>query len=312
MIEVQPYRKEMKIEWDQFVDQSKNSHFFFKRAYMEYHSDRFSDASLFFLKDSKIIAILPATHSAGLIECHGGLTFGYFLISKDMTSVLMLKVFESAKNFWKASEIKELIYKPAPYIFHLIPAQEDLYCLFRNDAKLFRRDLSVAIDYSDKLEYQERRIRGARKAAKTGLMVIQTQQIVEFWKMLSVNLEKNHAKKPVHSETELSLLMKAFPENIKLFVAVHETNIFGGVLIFENKTIAHAQYIASTEDGRKIGAIDLIFDYVIKYYERDKRYFSFGISTEDQGRYLNEGLVDQKEGFGARAVTHDFYSVTIK
>ena len=39
----------------------------------------------------------------------------------------------------------------------------------------------------------------------------------------------------------------------------------------------------------------------------DRRYFSFGISTEQAGQYLNEGLIAQKEGFGARTVVHDFY-----
>ena len=32
-----------------------------------------------------------------------------------------------------------------------------------------------------------------------------------------------------------------------------------------------------------------------------KRWFDFGISTEDDGRILNQGLIEQKEGFGARA-----------
>ena len=40
-----------------------------------------------------------------------------------------------------------------------------------------------------------------------------------------------------------------------------------------------------------------------------RRYFDFGISNEDGGRYLNRGLAAQKEGFGGRAVVHDFYEV---
>lgn len=31
-----------------------------------------------------------------------------------------------------------------------------------------------------------------------------------------------------------------------------------------------------------------------------KKYFDFGISTEQNGKYLNEGLIAQKEGFGGR------------
>ena len=40
-----------------------------------------------------------------------------------------------------------------------------------------------------------------------------------------------------------------------------------------------------------------------------ERYFDFGISNEQGGRKLNRGLIDQKEGFGARAVVHDHYAI---
>jgi hypothetical protein len=40
-------------------------------------------------------------------------------------------------------------------------------------------------------------------------------------------------------------------------------------------------------------------------------YFDFGISNERGGRILNEGLADYKEGFGARAVAHDFYELML-
>ena len=45
--------------------------------------------------------------------------------------------------------------------------------------------------------------------------------------------------------------------------------------------------------------------------ETEKKYFDFGISTEQGGRYLNEGLVFQKEGFGARAVVYDTYAIKL-
>ena len=52
---------------------------------------------------------------------------------------------------------------------------------------------------------------------------------------------------------------------------------------------------------------------VIKVDGPKKRaYFDFGISTEDGGRVLNEGLIYQKEGFGGRAVCYDTYEWDIK
>lgn len=56
----------------------------------------------------------------------------------------------------------------------------------------------------------------------------------------------------------------------------------------------------------------MIFLYLINEYYQSKKYFDFGISTENKGIYLNKGLISFKEGFGARGVVHDFYEVDIK
>ena len=81
----------------------------------------------------------------------------------------------------------------------------------------------------------------------------------------------------------------------------------GGVIIYESDHVAHTQYIAATEEGRGMGATDIIISYLINEYYAKKRYFDFGISTEAEGSHLNVGLIENKEGYGARAVTYDFY-----
>ena len=45
--------------------------------------------------------------------------------------------------------------------------------------------------------------------------------------------------------------------------------------------------------------------------ETDFKYFDFGISTEHNGRLLNEGLIYQKEGFGGRGICYDTYEYTL-
>jgi hypothetical protein len=51
----------------------------------------------------------------------------------------------------------------------------------------------------------------------------------------------------------------------------------------------------------------LIIDFLINDYYAGARYFDFGISTEQAGRYLNAGLIENKQSFGGRAIVHDFY-----
>jgi hypothetical protein len=83
------------------------------------------------------------------------------------------------------------------------------------------------------------------------------------------------------------------------------------VIIYDSKPVAHAQYIAASNTGQKLGATDLVFDSLITQYSTGKRYLDFGISTEKGGAYLNRGLSAQKQGFGARAIMYDAYEVDV-
>ena len=74
----------------------------------------------------------------------------------------------------------------------------------------------------------------------------------------------------------------------------------------------HTQYLANSAAGREVAALDLVIDQLITGAFREFRYFSFGVSTEGNGKYLNSGLISQKEGFGARAVVHDVYELAIQ
>ena len=91
-----------------------------------------------------------------------------------------------------------------------------------------------------------------------------------------------------------------------------ENELLAGAVIFENEKIVHTQYLSNSDKGRKLGALDLLIDRLIKEFYKDKKYFDFGISNENNGKYLNKGLIHQKEGFGARAIVHDFYELDVK
>lgn len=302
------YNKNYKETWNDFVKNAKNSHFFFYRDYMEYHSDRFEDFSLLFFNDKeKLIAVLPANIKGDVVYSHQGLTFGGFLIDYKMKTPVMLDLFQELKIFLKTKNITKLIYKCIPYIYHKVPAEEDRYALFVQGAKLFRRDVSSTVYLDQKIKYQEQRKRAIKKALKNGLVVEKSEDFEQYWKILEETLKSKYNSKPVHSVDEIVKLYNLFPENIKLFVAKKDNEIMAGTVIFENEIIAHTQYLANSEKGRKLGALDFVIDTLVNEIYKNKKYFDFGISNENNGRHLNEGLIQQKEGFGARAVVHDFY-----
>ncbi len=85
---------------------------------MEYHSDRFSDHSLLFFRDNRLVALLPANIQNNTLYSHAGLTFGGVLSGYDMSTAVMIDVFNSLVNHCRSQGIKEMVYKAIPYIYH--------------------------------------------------------------------------------------------------------------------------------------------------------------------------------------------------
>lgn len=307
MIRIETYKPEYHSIWDQFISNSKNGVFFFYRDYMEYHSDRFEDHSLLFFKNEKLVAVMPANIKNGSLNSHDGLTFGGVISKRNMKMYLMLKIFHELKDYLKAKDITKVFYKAIPHIYHSYPAEEDLYALIRNKAKLMRRDVSSAIFMDERIRFSKSRRRNIKKSNKHGLEIKKSHDYETFMNILEKNLFEKYKVKPTHSAAEIDLLASKFPDNIKLFTAEINDEIYSGVIIYASKHVAHAQYSASTEAGLNFHTNDLIYNFLINNYYKDKKYFNFGISTEKNGLYLNKSLIDYKERFGARAVVHDFY-----
>ena len=61
----------------------------------------------------------------------------------------------------------------------------------------------------------------------------------------------------------------------------------------------------------RLGALDRIVDVLLNDVCVSVPYFDFGISTENSGRYLNVGLIDNKESYGARAIAYDWYELDL-
>lgn len=303
-------------EWNAFVATSKNGTFLLDRRYMDYHADRFTDCSLLFYKKGMLLAALPASWNAdeGVVTSHGGLTYGGLLLSTPITAVEALEVFACATDWFRRQlGATRWVYKPMPYIYHRVPADEDLYALFRSGATVTARGISSVIDLSRPLPMRELRRRGVRKAQQAGIVVEETTDFGAFWPVLTEVLQTKHGRLPVHTQAEMELLHSRFPEQIRLFVARRPDDdaVVAGTVIYEAGPVVHAQYIAASPDGKAMGALDGLFHQLITERYADRAFFDFGISTEQGGAYLNEGLLFQKEGFGARAVVYDTYEIRL-
>lgn len=307
---VSVYKPENKKAWNNFISTSKNGVFLFNRDYMEYHSDRFVDHSLMFRCNGELTAVLPANEKDGVLYSHGGLTFGGVISGYDMSAKLMLEIFEKIKEHCVTHGFSKVVYKAIPQIYHSIPADEDLYALFRFGAKLVGRNVSSTILLSEKRTFNKKRRESITKAKNNNVLVSQSYDFPGFMKMVEEVISEHHGAKPVHSPQEMDLLAKRFPDNIKLFSSYKDDVMLAGCLIYETKNVAHGQYAANSTLGRTLSAQDVIVNYLINEYYAKKKYFDFGTSTLDMGHVLNEGLIAHKESFRASSIVYDFYELT--
>jgi hypothetical protein len=309
-LRAQPYRPELQREWDDFVRASRNGTFLFERDYMDYHSDRFTDASLM-VRDAKeaLVALLPGCVIDGVYVSHGGLTYGGVVAGAWMTAERMLDVLDVLLSAAFALDVRGVIYKPVPHMYHREPSEEDLWALHRAGGRLLHRDVSSALYALQRGAVQQRRKRGAKRARAVGALVEESSNWAAFWDVLAETLRMRHSALPVHSLEEITLLRQSFPARIRLFTAQREGRVLAGAVIFDTDTVAHVQYIASTEDGRRDGALDLLFDQLLTGEFSSKPVFDFGTSMEPASGDLNAGNCAFKEGFGARTVVYDTYLI---
>ena len=317
-MKISPYKSTDKDLWDQLVEGSKNGTFLFLRDYMDYHKDRFSDCSLI-VRNAKNtpIALFPANYvdSEKLVVSHGGLTYGSLLLSHEATAVDIGKVWKEIRRYYKQLGADLLHLKTIPYIYHNYPCEEEKYWLFRSGAKLLSCGLSSVLDLRSPLSFSKLRMRKVKRAQQSALEVILNAPLSHysgFWAILGKVLLSYHNTLPVHSLEEILLLAQHFPQNIQLAIVLKSDSIIAGCVQYKTKNVNHIQYIAVSEEGRNKGALDFLFYHLIQNSQKEGfKYVDFGISTEQDGHYLNEGLLFQKEGFGGRGICYDKYEINL-
>lgn len=310
-IKVERYSEKDSIKWNEFVSKSRNGLFLFDRNFMDYHSDRFNDHSLLLFSEEKLLAIFPANERDSIIYSHQGLTFGGLIMGEFCKTIDVGECLSLIITYYRNLGIKNLIVKPVPSFLHQFSSQEDLYYYHQLGFNLNRRDLSSLLDLSLDHKYSKGRKWIINKARKENVQVLECQDWTTFHEVLSRALSFHNAK-PVHSVDELILLHSRFTDKIKLFGAYKDDILIAGALTFSYGKVLHTQYLANSDTGREVGGLDLLLDELIGFTRKSGFHFlSFGISTTEEGKVLNNGLLQQKESYGAKPVVHDWYNLSL-
>jgi len=313
LIEIRRYESKDTRLWNEFIASAKNATFLFNRNFMDYHKERFDDYSLLCFKEGKLVAVLPANYKEGKLYSHQGLTYGGLIIQSKTKFEDYVLIFEKTLKYLTKNKVEYLFLKELPAIYTSNPSGEFEYIQFLLEASIIRVDVSSTIKNSNIIPFSSSRKEGCKRALKRGLKIIEEDEMGAFWnEILIPNLKEKHNTSPVHSLDEITQLKQSFSKNIRQFNVYDRDKLVAGTTIFETDKVAHTQYISGNEDKSILGSLDFLHHYLISEVFKDKTFFDFGISTENQGKSVNKGLLFWKEGFGARATTYKTYKIETK
>src|SRR5690606_28471313 len=111
------------------------------------------------------------------------------------------------------------------------------------------------------------------------------------------------------SISEINDLKEKFPKNIKQFSLYFNDEIYAGITVFESEYVEKSQYGATTEYGKSMRALDILFIHLIKYYEEQgKLFFDMGTVMDSSfENNINTGLLNQKKELGCKEFIFNTY-----
>lgn len=277
---------------------------------MEYHRDRFEDYSLMIYDKEKLVSILPANRVGETIYSHQGLTYGGLglLINAKLYDVIY--IFKDILKFLKENEIYKLIIKKIPTIYCDTFSDEIDYLIHVCNGKTIMKHNISVIKLDSDFKISKSRRECINRGKKLNLVIKEEESLNIFWNdLLTPILKEKYNSKPVHSLEEIKYLKAKFPKNIRHFNVYHNDQIVCGTTLFITKHVVKPQYIAGSESNNSLGSIDFLYNYLINEIAKDKTFFDFGPSHENNGLSIVKNINFWKESFGAHSLVQEFYEV---
>lgn len=324
---VKLYDTTKKSEWDNFVERSLNGTFLQTKRFLDYHPiGRFDDCSLMIYDGSRLIAVCPACkvndNGEKVFFSHKGSTFGGIILENKQYSVhRIIPIINKVEEFCLNNGFNRIILKQT----------SDLFSKRNNDLIEFalyylnfteNKELNLFIDfdsYNDNIlsNFSQGKRTNINNCIKKGLEIKKLTsdgQIQTFYDILCSTLEK-YDKKPVHTYEELLKLSRSvIPNETEFYGAYLQDKMVAGSMMFYffDSSVAHTQYLCALHEYDTLSPMSFMYYSMIAVAkQKGFKNISFGIATEDGGRYINTGLVSSKESFGAGHSLNKIFSKTL-
>ncbi|MFD2203191.1 hypothetical protein [Shivajiella indica] len=305
---IKSYQAHLKKDWDLVLDNSINGTFLHRREFIEYHGDRFEDASLVIYHEDVPVAIFPAEREGNTVFSHRGLTYAGWLMLDGLRLKDIQEIIENTQAFYQNLGIERLEVRMVPDFFAK-ESQKELKIAIQNTGG---KSVFTAVHHCTSLPFRVKdrgKKWGRKKAIANGIEIRESSDLKSFWEEILVpNLEKRHGVKPTHSLQEIEYLKSIFPDQILFYAVFSGEKMLGGALVFSTDTTAHLQYTAALPLGKKLRCLDYLMSHLIEEEFSHKSFFNMGVSHFPVTGMINQGLVNWKESFGGKPIIVSVYS----
>jgi hypothetical protein len=299
-IRIQPYSRQLKKDWDSVLSKASYTTFLYTREFIEYHGDRFTDASLIIYDNYEAIAVFPAECQTEVVYSHRGLTYGGWVFVKNLEMNTVEAVYKYSLHHYSKLGFQKLIVRMIPDFFADFSLDSFKSILEKIGAKISFTGIHHFTTLPFKIKDRGKRW-GLQKALHSGLRVVEDEEMTGFWENILIpNLSVKHQAKPTHSIEDIMLLKNKFPKEVLFFSVYHGDTLLGGAVVFDKKSSAHLQYVAASKEGKQKRALDYLMSYMIQNRFSDKKVFSMGVSHNPNTKELNQTLISWKESFGGK------------
>lgn len=328
MFQVKKYTNEMKSKWDDFVmNHSVNGTFLQTKNFLDYHPvEKFEDASLIVEdNDNNIYCVIPACtlyeNGKKVFFSHKGSTYGGLVVNKRYYQVeYVQEMLDLLEQYLASQQYEKIVLKITPDILSTNSPALLEYMLGYNGYCSYQ-ELSTYVDLNNLSEnildsFNANKRKLVRRMLESNYEfkeLTQDKEVEVFHQLLTINLSKYNCK-PIHTiEDLLDFKNQRLEDDVRFFGIFEEEKIIAAGMMFEfpQLKVSHAQNLSCNpfEKHGKLDPITFLYYHVIRYYrEHGYAKLSWGISTEDQGKVLNTGLIKNKESYGSTySINRTFY-----
>lgn len=298
--------------------QDTNGEFVNSVQYLSYHpSERFNDDSVIVIDagNQEVKAIMMAAsipEDKKQIISHPGTTFSGPILSCKTDIKEAMEILERIFSYYEERyETVEIRLRPP--VYDRQPMEWIQYLLMRRGYHYHMMALANVINLQEIGDeegilycFNSGRRNHVKKVIKKANYVVQKRVVPErrAWENLSHNLEEKFNSKTTHTYEEIVKLCEIWPECIQSYSAERNDGEYGAlVLVYKYKSVFHTQYLdVNYKYASEYPHLYLLYELIREAKRENYRYFSFGASTEERGKILNEGLFQYKNGYGGGSI----------